>query len=112
MYPEVVMRGLVRMIPGMRTYLQKAGKPRIDGGFYTKTRENRPLIGKLPVEGAFVIGALSGFGLMVACAAGELVAEYVTGESLPSYATALALERYQDPTYRAMLDDWRASGQL
>jgi glycine/D-amino acid oxidase-like deaminating enzyme len=112
MYPEVVMRGLARMIPGMRTYQQKAGKPRLDGGYYTKTEENRPLIGRLPVEGAFVIGALSGFGLMVACAAGELVAEYVIGETLPSYATAFALERYQDPAYLAMLEAWGASGQL
>jgi glycine/D-amino acid oxidase-like deaminating enzyme len=112
MYPEVVMRGLARMIPGMCTYLQKTGKPRVDGGYYTKTEENRPLIGRLPVEGAFVIGALSGFGLMVASAAGELVAEYVTGETLPPYATAFALERYEDPAYRAMLETWGASGQL
>jgi glycine/D-amino acid oxidase-like deaminating enzyme len=112
LYPEVVMRGLARMIPGMRVYLQKAGKPRIDGGYYTKTRENRPLIGKLPVEGAFVIGALSGFGLMAACAAGELLAEHVTSGILPVYASAFSLERYDDPVYLGLLDAWGASGQL
>jgi glycine/D-amino acid oxidase-like deaminating enzyme len=112
LYPEVVMHGLTRMIPGMRTYLQKAGKPRIDGGYYTKTRENRPLIGKLPIQGAFVIGALSGFGLMAACAAGELLAEHVTGGALPSYAGAFSLERYDDPAYLKLLDAWGISGQL
>jgi glycine/D-amino acid oxidase-like deaminating enzyme len=112
LYAEVVMRGLARMIPGMRVYLQKAGKPRIDGGYYTKTRENRPLIGKLPVEGAFVIGALSGFGLMAACAAGELLAEHVTSGILPAYASAFSLERYDDPAYLGFLDAWGASGQL
>jgi glycine/D-amino acid oxidase-like deaminating enzyme len=111
-YPEVVMRGLTRMIPGMSTYLQKAGKPRLDGGYYTKTPENRPLISRLPVEGTFVIGALSGFGLMASCAAGELLANYVTGGDLPSYAAMLSLERYDDPAYRAMLDAWGATGQL
>jgi glycine/D-amino acid oxidase-like deaminating enzyme len=112
LYAEVVMRGLARMIPGMRTYLHKAGKPRIDGGYYTKTRENRPLIGKLPVEGAFVIGALSGFGLMAACGAGELLAEHVTGGPLPPYAGAFSLERYHDQAYLEQLQAWGVSGQL
>jgi glycine/D-amino acid oxidase-like deaminating enzyme len=112
LYPEVAMRGLARMIPGMRTYLQKAGKPRLDGGYYTKTPENRPLIGKLPVEGAYVIGALSGYGLMAACGAGELLAANVTGERLPPYAAMFSMERYDDPAYQASLDDWGATGQL
>jgi glycine/D-amino acid oxidase-like deaminating enzyme len=112
LYAEVVMRGLARMIPGMRIYLQKAGKPRIDGGYYTKTRENRPLIGKLPIEGAFVIGALSGFGLMAACGAGELLAEHVAGESLPPYADAFSLERFHDQAYLELLEAWGVSGQL
>jgi glycine/D-amino acid oxidase-like deaminating enzyme len=112
LYAEVVMRGLVRMIPGMQTYLQKAGKPRVDGGYYTKTRENRPLIGKLPVEGAFVIGALSGFGLMAACGAGELLAEHVTGGPLPPYAGAFSLSRYHDQAYLEQLEAWGVSGQL
>ena len=111
-YPEIALRGLARMIPGMRAYIDKAPRPRIDGGYYTKTRENRPLIGKLPISGAYLIGALSGFGLMVSCAAGELLAAHVTGEKLPSYAHAFELERYQDPTYQRWLENWGASGQL
>ena len=31
----------------------------IDGGYYCKTQENRPLVGPLPVAGAYMIGALS-----------------------------------------------------
>ncbi|MBN1149344.1 MAG: FAD-binding oxidoreductase, partial [Anaerolineales bacterium] len=111
-YPEVVLRGLVRLIPGLRAYLEKAPRPRLDGGYYTKTRENRPLIGALPVQGAYLIGALSGFGVMSSCAAGELLAAHVTGSPLPPYAPAFALERYDDPLYQRQLEDWTASGQL
>ncbi|MCA1553826.1 MAG: FAD-dependent oxidoreductase, partial [Chloroflexi bacterium] len=68
--------------------------------------------GTLPVHGAFVIGALSGFGLMAANAAGELLAHYVTGSTLPSYAPAFILERYDDPAYQKLLETWGESGQL
>jgi glycine/D-amino acid oxidase-like deaminating enzyme len=77
-----------------------------------KTRENRPLIGPLPIEGAYVIGALSGYGLMAACAAGALLAAHVTGATLPSYAGAFAVERYDDPAYQRALEHWGDSGQL
>jgi len=112
MYPDVLLRGLPAMIPGMHTYRSWSGKPRVDGGYYTRTPENRPLIGKLPVDGAFVIGALSGFGVMAACAAGELLAAHICGEQLPAYAPAFSLERYTDSAYQAMLTQWGASGQL
>ena len=100
------------MLPGMRGYLTRSPRPMIDGGYYTKTRENRPLIGKLPIEGIFVIGALSGFGIMAACGAGELLAAHVLKKPLPSYASAFSLERYHDPIYQHLLDQWGASGQL
>jgi sarcosine oxidase subunit beta len=111
-YPEVAIRGLARLIPGMRAYLDKIPRPRLDGGYYTRTVENRPLIGRLPVEGAFVIGALSGFGIMVSCAAGDLLATHLTGDSLPAYAPAFSLERYKDPAYQDLLKNWENSGQL
>ena len=111
-YFEIVLRGLVTMLPGLAGYLDRAPRPVIDGGYYTKTRENRPLIGPLPVEGAYVIGALSGFGVMAACAAGELLAAHLTGAPLPRYAPAFLLTRYQDPAYRRLLDSWDESGQL
>jgi glycine/D-amino acid oxidase-like deaminating enzyme len=111
-YFEVVLRGLSRMIPGLEAYFSRLPQPVADGGYYTKTRENRPLIGPLPVEGAYLIGALSGFGIMAGCSAGELLAAHVTSHPLPEYAPWFLLDRYDDPEYRALLADWDDSGQL
>ncbi len=105
--------GLCRMIPGLSVYLQRLRKPVVDGGYYCKTRENRPLIGPLPVPGAYVVGALSGYGIMAAMAAGELLSAHVAGDALPEYAAALSLDRYDDPAYQTLLQDWDATtGQL
>ncbi len=111
-YPEIALRGLAAMLPVFRKYFGKMPRPTLDGGYYIKTRENRPIIGPLPVDGAFVIGALSGYGLMASCAAGELLAAHIVGASLPLYAPALALERYRDPAYLRLLETWGDSGQL
>jgi glycine/D-amino acid oxidase-like deaminating enzyme len=112
MYAEVTLRGLTAMLPGLAAYRDRASRPIIDGGYYCKTRENRPLIGPLPVTGAYVIAAMSGFGIMAGCGAGDLLAAHVTGSPLPSYAPAFALERYEDPAYRALLAEWPITGQL
>jgi glycine/D-amino acid oxidase-like deaminating enzyme len=111
-YFEIVLRGLSRMIPGLRAYFDRLPQPVVDGGYYAKTEENRPLIGPLPAEGAYLVGALSGFGIMAGCAAGELLAAHVTGGELPSYAPWFLLERYADPEYLHLLETWDASGQL
>lgn len=111
-YPEVTLRGLLAMIPELKTYLNKMPKPFIDGGYYTKTLENRPLVGPLPVKGAFLLGALSGFGLMAACGAAELLAAHITQASLPAYAQAFMLERYQDPGYLPVFEEWGYTNQL
>jgi glycine/D-amino acid oxidase-like deaminating enzyme len=111
-FPEIVLRGLATMLPGLSGYFGRMPRPAMDGGYYTKTQENRPLICPLPVKGAFLIGGFSGFGIMAACAAGELLAAHVTGSPLPSYAPAFRLERYEDPEYQKLLENWGASGQL
>jgi glycine/D-amino acid oxidase-like deaminating enzyme len=111
-YPEMVLRGLATMAPSLKAYVDRLPKSVIDGGYYTKTRENRPLIGKLPAEGAYIMGALSGFGVMAGCAAGELLASHLTGSKLPHYAPAFSLERYKDPDYQKLLETWAESGQL
>lgn len=111
-YPEIALRGLATMLPALRIYFDRLPRHFVDGGYYCKTEENRPLIGPLSVRGAYVVGALSGFGIMAACAAGELVAAHLTGGALPHYAPAFLLERYQDPTYRQLLSEWTSSGQL
>ncbi|MCZ2115675.1 MAG: FAD-binding oxidoreductase [Anaerolineae bacterium] len=112
-YAEVVVRGLARMIPGLAAYAGNIGRPFVDGGYYCKTQENRPLIGPLPVEGAYIIGALSGYGIMASQAAADLLAAHVAGSELPGYAPAFLLSRYEDPEYRKLLDGWDpATGQL
>jgi len=69
--------------------------------------------GYLFVGGTWVIGALSGYGIMASQAAGELLAGHVTGETLPDLAPAFLLERYENPAYQkaiAVLDG--SAGQL
>jgi glycine/D-amino acid oxidase-like deaminating enzyme len=110
MYPEVVVRGLTRMIPGLDAYRDRFPKATVDGGYYLRTPENLPLIGPLRTQGAFVIGALSGFGIMASQAAAELVSLHITGEPPPSYADAFRLERFDDPAYLETLS--ADTGQL
>jgi glycine/D-amino acid oxidase-like deaminating enzyme len=112
LYPEVALRGLSTMIPGLKAYIGRMPKPFVDGGYYVKTQENRFLAGPLPVEGAYVFGALSGYGMMASPAGGELVAAHVAKTELPEYAHWFALDRYQDPDYKRLLETWGASGQL
>jgi len=111
-YPEVVLRGMARMIPALTPYLERLPRCFVDGGYYTKTRENRFLSGPLPVAGAYVIGALSGYGMMASNGAADLLADHIAERPLPDYAAAFRLDRYDDPAYLELLDDWGDSGQL
>jgi glycine/D-amino acid oxidase-like deaminating enzyme len=110
-YAEIVLRGMATMVPALQAYVGTV-KPYVDGGYYIKTRENRPLIGPLPVEGAYISGAFSGFGVMASCAGGELVGRHITEATLPDYAPAFLLSRYRDAGYCALLDQWGDGGQL
>jgi sarcosine oxidase subunit beta len=111
-YPEIALRGLAAMLPGMKGYFDRMPRPQLDGGYYTKTRENRPLVGPLPVEGTYVTGAVSGYGIMSACGVGELLARHITGAELPEYAPEFTPSRYEDPEYLNRLETWTDSGQL
>ena len=111
-FAEITIRGMSRMVPALAGYLSRLPRAFVDGGYYTKTRENRLLSGPLPVEGAYVIGALSGYGMMSSNGAADLLADHVTGRALPHYAPAFLPSRYNDPTYRALLETWGDSGQL
>jgi len=53
-------------------------------------------LGAARTNGAFIAGALSGFGTMAACATGALCAAWVNGTSLPDFAPRLSLSRYDD----------------
>jgi glycine/D-amino acid oxidase-like deaminating enzyme len=100
------------MIPGLKRYYGRAPRPVLDGGWYTKTRENRPLVGPTPVKGFSLCGAVSGYGIMSACGVGDLLAAHVAGTNLPAYAPAFALARYEDAEYVKGLESWGESGQL
>ena len=112
-YPVIVLRGLARIIPGMRAYFETAAALPVDGGYYCKTPDNRPLIGPLPVEGAYIVGALSGYGVMGSQAAGELIAAHVTDAALPDYARAFSYDRFDGMSDADMTDMRDATrGQL
>jgi glycine/D-amino acid oxidase-like deaminating enzyme len=111
-YGEIALRGMSTMVPGLRAYVGKPFRPYVDGGYYVKTRENRPLIGPAPVEGLHISCGYSGFGVMASCAGGELIARHITGAPLPDYAPAFLLSRYQNPEYISLLDRWGDGGQL
>lgn len=96
-FPEIVLRGASRLNPGLRAYYGRLpGRLSHYGGYYTMTRENWPLIGPMATKGAFVAGALSGYGTMGACATGALIAAWILGETLPDFACPLSLARYDD----------------
>jgi glycine/D-amino acid oxidase-like deaminating enzyme len=111
-YAEIVLRGMAALVPGFAQYVDRLPSMYVDGGYYTKTAENRPLIGPAGARGAYVCAGFSGFGLMAAPAAAELLARCIVGEALPPHAAAFRPDRYEDPAYRARLASWGGTGQL
>lgn len=112
-FPEIVIRGAAAFIPSLTRYIESPpSRCSLYGGYYTMTEENWPLIGPLDDAGAFVVGALSGFGSMAACAAGELAAAWVCDGDLPSYATQLSLARYEDARLMQELRSSHSKGIL
>lgn len=112
LFAEVTLRGMATAIPALRIYNDRMPKPFVDGGYYTRTKENRPLACPTPVKGGFIIGAMSGFGIMSALGLGDLLARHVTGLELPNYAKAFDLNRYNDADYSDLLDHWGTDWQL
>lgn len=114
LFAEVVLRGLARAVPAFAAYRgQTAEHGTVDGGYYCKAPDNRPLIGPLPVAGAWVVGGLSGFGIMASQGAAGLLADHLAGGSLPAWAPAFHPGRFDDPEYRRKLAGWDpAEGEL
>lgn len=112
-YADIVMQGLVAMIPGLQMYVDRGVSAIVDGGYYCKTPDNRPLIGPTAIDGVFLLGALSGFGIMASQAAADLVATYVLDRPRPDYAAAFHPGRFDDPAYQSILATLDArAGQL
>ena len=100
------------MMPALSVYLERGmRRPLVDGGYYCKTRENRPLVGPTPVAGFQLFCGLSGFGIMASQGLAELLGGWVAGGAQPDYAGEFLLARYDDPAYLARLEAM-ASGQL
>lgn len=108
-FPDIVLRGAARLNPKLKAYYgQLPRNMHHYGGWYTMTEENWPLIGPMGHEGAFMNCALSGFGTMAACAAGELCAAWAMEAERPPYADNFSLSRYQDA---ALMQDLRNSNK-
>lgn len=103
-FPDIVLRAASRLHPKLAAYVGRLPRGAHHyGGYYTMTDENWPLIGPMATPGAFVAGALSGFGTMAACATGEICAAWIAGAAMPAYADVLSGSRYQDPALMARL---------
>jgi len=112
-FPDIVLRAASRLQPALGVYLGRLPRRATHyGGYYCMTPENWPLIGPLHTPGAFVAGALSGYGTMSACATGALLAGTIAGAALPPYAQALGLGRYRDQALMAALAAQRSKGVL
>lgn len=104
-FPDSVLRAASRLHPKLGVYIGHLPRGAHHyGGYYAMTEENWPLIGPMKAEGAFIAGALSGYGSMGACATGSLCAAWVAGKAVPSYAASLSLARHQDAALMAQLE--------
>ena len=112
LYPEVVMRGMTTMVPGLAQYRDRLPYSVVDGGYYSKTPENRPLIGPAGPDGFHLMAAMSGFGVMVSAGAADLVARHITDAGVPEYSNAFLLSRYDDPAYLSEIEAVPDTGQL
>jgi len=112
-FPDIVLRGASRLNPRLKQYYGRLPRQITHyGGYYTMTKENWPLIGPMKTKGAFVAGALSGFGTMAACATGALCASCVRGATRPEFAERLSLSRYDDENFMRQLQDSAGTGVL
>jgi glycine/D-amino acid oxidase-like deaminating enzyme len=112
LFPEIVLRGMTALVPGLAALLDNPPTPWVDGGYYTKVADNRPIVGPLPTPGAWIVGALSGYGLMAAAATGDLLAAHITGSPLPPWAAPLHPARLHDPAWHARVAAWGDTAQL
>jgi glycine/D-amino acid oxidase-like deaminating enzyme len=112
-FPDIVLRAASRLHPALAPYIGHLPRGAHHyGGYYAMTEENWPLIGPMRTPGAFLAGALSGFGTMAACMTGAIAAAWVAGGSLPLYAPALSPARYADAALMAELAALKSRGVL
>lgn len=113
-FPQVVLKGASSFIPQLLEYENDIPTPITEfAGYYTRTKENWPLIGPTEIPNVFLIGALSGYGTMTACAAGQLCSKYILKSTdLPDYAPYFHPNKYQNPTIINEISAIKSDGQL
>jgi glycine/D-amino acid oxidase-like deaminating enzyme len=112
-FPDSVIRAASRLHPGLAAYVGRLPRGAHHyGGYYAMTAENWPLIGPMRTPGAFMAGALSGFGTMAACSTGSICAAWVADGDLPAYARPLSLSRYEDAALMSELSALSSRGVL
>lgn len=113
-FPQVVLKGASSFIPLLSAYENDIPTPITEyAGYYTRTKENWPLIGPTEIPNVFVIGALSGYGTMTACAAGQLCSKYILNQSeLPDYAPYFHPNKYQNSAIVKEINAIKSDGQL
>lgn len=112
-FPEIALRRAAAFIPALQIY-DGSVPPNYAhyGGYYTLTDENWPIIGPMGVAGAYIVGALSGFGTMAACAAGRICAAWIANGPMPDYAGQLSMARYADAELMKELREQTSKGIL
>lgn len=112
LFPKVVLKGISSFIPTLAPYAEHIPQPiQISGGFYTRTPENLPIIQETTHKGLYVIGALSGFGVMMGCGAGEIMSRLITEKDIPDYTNQFSVSRYDAPDYQQAMLNY-GSGEL
>lgn len=112
-FPQVVLKGASRFIPNLNAYAEQIPTPVIEyGGYYTRTKENWPLVGETEIANAYVVGALAGFGSMTACAVGELCALHLAEKELPNYASYFHPNRQANAFIQKEIAGLDMDGQL
>ena len=111
MYPEICLRSLMGTIPALQPYAENMPKSTyIDGGYYTHTPDNMPLIGRKThrdhgLYNYFLGGGMSGYGVMASHAVGELLSDLVCHADMSSvpassgYAKAFSPLRFYSPEH-------------
>ncbi|PQJ81458.1 NAD(P)/FAD-dependent oxidoreductase [Polaribacter glomeratus] len=114
LFPQAVLKGASRFIPELAAYEEDIPTPIIEyAGYYTRTKENWPIIGPTKEKNVFVVGALAGYGTMSACAAGELCANHILKSiDLPSYAEYFHPLKYENPKIMNLINNLKSDGQL
>ena len=84
----------------------RAARPRLDGGYYVRTRENRPLIGKTPVAGRLSHRRPFRLRHHVGLRCRRTAGSHSDGHGAANLRAAFSLARYEDPEYVRKLESW------